>query len=336
MEELHASLRRTRVSRLDLVDADERGDFPLVPVDGLEDLGDDDLVRLALEQPLEARARRPLHRVAVQHLAVHLDGGLRRVHPRLAELRQLQHQLDAPLLIVRELELPVHVVGELRPHALPCEEIIEGGQGPRRRRIELEDLPVHADGGLGLTELLVVEGGHLAQELLLELPVERLLHATAEHPGEIRPALRAPKKTIEGHEHLVVSGAAGEHLPVARDRSVHVLELHVLDRGALHPERARELRVRRLRRELPEELHERRETLVGDGQRLQAREGLRGVGLLTERVAVGRESIIDAAEALGVGLADLREELDALLGTSVPAWRTRRQRTSGSQASPSS
>ncbi len=197
VQQLDPAIRRARVVRLDLVNRDELLVLARIAIDRLEDLRDELLMRFGLDQALERTDGLLVLRVAVEDLAVSLDGRFDGVHPRLAELGQTEHQGDLLLRIVGERELPVDVVREVGPHLLPREEAVERGERTLARRIDLEDLLVDGDRRLGLVEHLVVDESDLREEQLLLLRRLGELAAPAQHLEEVTPALGAPIELLE-------------------------------------------------------------------------------------------------------------------------------------------
>jgi hypothetical protein len=282
MQELHAALGRARVGGLDLVDADELLVLTVREIDGLEDLGDDHLMLGLLQQALEGPRRRRVGGVAIEDVAVDLDGRVRRVHARLAQLRELQHQLDLAIRVVRHGQLTVHVVRELGPHLLAREEAVERGERVRAGRVDLQDLAVQRDGRVGLREVLVVDERHLREQLLLLGPIGGDGDAAAKHAHQVAPALRTAVEVLERLEHFEVGRVEVQHLAVRPHGAVHVAELRVVDLRSLDPQRARQVGVLHATCQLADELHQRREVLLLDGHGLEPRQRARVRGDLAQ------------------------------------------------------
>ena len=78
-------------------------------------------------------------------------------HLRLAERREAEHERDLRVVVGRERELRLEVLGELGPHLLASEERVERGERAWLDGIELEHLAVRGDRVVGPTELLLVD-----------------------------------------------------------------------------------------------------------------------------------------------------------------------------------
>ena len=107
---------------------------------------DDPALKIALPSPAfyvgalgskttQAKRRQRLLVVGLarQHLAVDRDRALHRTHAALAQRREPQHEADLLLGIVGEVQLALHVVGQLGPHALLFIQRVERGQREHRR-----------------------------------------------------------------------------------------------------------------------------------------------------------------------------------------------------------
>ena len=313
VQQLHPPVGRARVPRLDLVNRDELLELALVAVDGLEDLGDQQLVLLVVDEPLEGLQSRLVGGLALEHLAVALDGRVGVAHALFAQLRQAQHQGLLLLRIGGHRQLALDVVGQVGPHLLPGVQVVEGAQRALTGGLEIEDLLVDGDGLARLLEHLVVDERHLGEELLLLVRIGGDLGAPPQHADQITPALGASVQVLEGSQHLEVGRVLIENPRVGLYRSVHVLELQLADLRRLHPQGARQHRVGGAGAELADQGHQILEALLLDGQHLEATQGLLALGHLAQRVGEGLEALLLVADTLAVDLAHLGEEIEAPL-----------------------
>ncbi len=194
-------------------------------------------------------------RRALEHLAVPLDGDVDEPHLALAQRREAQHQGELGVVVGRERELRLEVLGELRPHLLAREEIVERAEGAVAPRVELEHLLVRRDGVLRATEPLVVDLRHRGVERLAIARVVGLLDAALDDADEVLPSLRAREELLERRERFGVRRVEREHLVVGLRGAIDVPE-PIVDAGDPHPVVAREQGVREACRELPVERDE--------------------------------------------------------------------------------
>ncbi len=125
VKELDLAHRVGRPPDLDLVYADELLEVARLPVERFEDLGDGDLVRLRLPEPLESAEGARVGRIAIEHLTVPFDGFRHLPHLALTKPRQAKHELELRFVGRREPQLRLEVVGEVDPHLLSRVERVE-------------------------------------------------------------------------------------------------------------------------------------------------------------------------------------------------------------------
>ena len=149
VEELDATGGVVGAADLHLVGADELLVVADLAVERLEEIRDDELVRRLATESLEGAERVDVRHVALEDRAVAVDRLFDLRHLRLAKRREAEHERDLRVVVGRERELRLEVLGELAPHLLAREERVESRERGGRRGVELEDALVRGDGVVG-------------------------------------------------------------------------------------------------------------------------------------------------------------------------------------------
>ena len=161
---------------------------------------------------------------------------------RLAQRRQPQHERELRLVLGGERELRLEVLGQLRPHLLAREEVVERAERAIAARLELEHLLVRRDGVFGAAESLVVDLRRGGVEGLAVACVAGLLDAPLDDADEVLPPLRPREELLERGERLRVPGIERQHLVVRLRRAIDVAEAVVDRRRFASSSRARAAR----------------------------------------------------------------------------------------------
>ena len=262
-----------RVADLDLVDADQLRPVARGLVDGLEDGGGAERILVAALQPFEGEERRLVIDLALEDLAIELDGADDVVEALLVELGDPVLEADRLVRVLAHLALAREDAEELLPVLRLLVEDVETRERLEVVRIELEDLRVGVDGLRDVAELALVDRADLVVDALLLVGVGdeiRLLRVDGE---EILPAREAEVALDERVERAEVVLVDREDLLVDGDRRLGQLEDVFLDRGGLEE---RVLLVGRLVDDLGLALEDQREILVALGLPEEALERLGG------------------------------------------------------------
>src|SRR5436190_7723373 len=125
MKKIDGTRRIVTPAHLNFVRADELRVVADLPIKRLEEVGDDELVLRLVSETLERSERLRVSDVALEDRTVALDRLVDLRHLRLAKCRKAKHERDLLLVVGRERELRLEVLGEVAPHALARKERVE-------------------------------------------------------------------------------------------------------------------------------------------------------------------------------------------------------------------
>ena len=312
LEQADLLLHVARVRDHDLVALNQALPVVGVAVEGLEGLGDRELLLLVGQEGLERRERRRVRGIEGQDAVVGLDRLSRLIELGQAEIAETQVELDLLGRIRRQGELALEVLSQLDPRAPREVEAVQ--RDDRLEVLELvgQDLVVGGDRLLLLAEHLVLQVRDAEPELLPLRPVAGQGDLAAEHAEQLAPVLVAAVELLQGRERLDVVRVDVEGTLEVLDRLRGVPEALVVEVRQPHQEGALQVA-----REVPPDrlLEERRE--VGEAA-LELREllelGLSGLvpRVLPEGPAVGVERGGGVADVVGEDRSDQDQQLDAL------------------------
>jgi hypothetical protein len=184
------------VARLGLEDGDQLAPLVLLPIDGLEHLGDAALMLLVHDEALQLGDRGRVRGVRHQHLFEGVDGA-----PDVVQLGGLQDtQAVAQLGLLGRAACGVHAVAKVIRQLVVLvgvtQQAVERLDGPRVFGRDLEDLPVQLGGTRGIGELGLGHRGGAVQHV----------HALRVGVGEVDPL------AVQLHERLPLRGALVDRL----------------------------------------------------------------------------------------------------------------------------
>jgi hypothetical protein len=281
----------------------------------LEHVDQPGLVLVVLVESLERRRRRGVARIDVEQLAVdpHRLAGVVVVVAR--ELGRVAQRLDLALRVALMLGAALERGDQRLPVVAPLAQVLEDLDRGGGLRVDLDDLLVRRDPGVGLAEEAELDVAAPRVEIAEPVGARRaaldVLDRAVVELHHRRPALGLVADALHRGEHVAVGRIGGERRRVVRDRA---LDLSALGAQRRHPRQQRSARGTGLGLgaglEQPRQLAIAAELLVELLER-----GARGrlVGAALEDALVRGRGVGRAVEPAGAQIGELEQDRDLAL-----------------------